>query len=133
VSLATICLRGCYGWQTRARSRFALSRDAASTARLAHLAGSRLRSGLQRLTSPTQAATLAHEIAYSLLQWTAEGDKVTTRDGKEIGTPSALVVRARLRTSKPLNPANLPAKETDRIFTMQLPTRNVTVIQSEKP
>lgn len=33
----------------------------------------------------TQAATLAHEIAHSLLHWTADGKKITTRDGREIG------------------------------------------------
>ncbi|MGA7753542.1 MAG: ArdC-like ssDNA-binding domain-containing protein [Candidatus Sulfotelmatobacter sp.] len=33
----------------------------------------------------TQAATLAHEIAHSLLHWTADGHKITTRDGREIG------------------------------------------------
>ncbi len=33
----------------------------------------------------TQAATLAHEIAHSLLHWDADGKKITTRDGKEIG------------------------------------------------
>jgi antirestriction protein ArdC len=33
---------------------------------------------------PTQAATLAHEIAHSLLHWTSDGKKITTRDGKEI-------------------------------------------------
>jgi len=27
---------------------------------------------------------LAHEIAHSLLHWTADGQKITTRDGKEI-------------------------------------------------
>jgi len=32
----------------------------------------------------TQAATLAHEIAHSLLHWTADGKKITSRDGKEI-------------------------------------------------
>jgi antirestriction protein ArdC len=32
----------------------------------------------------TQAATLAHEIAHSLLHWSADGKKITTRDGKEI-------------------------------------------------
>jgi len=32
---------------------------------------------------PTQAATLAHEIAHSLLHW-ADGKKITSRDGKEI-------------------------------------------------
>ena len=32
----------------------------------------------------TQAATLAHEIAHSLLHFTADGKKITTRDGKEI-------------------------------------------------
>src|SRR5262249_40709165 len=32
----------------------------------------------------TQAATLAHEIAHSLLHWTADGKKITTRDGREI-------------------------------------------------
>jgi antirestriction protein ArdC len=32
----------------------------------------------------TQAATLAHEIAHSLLHWTADGKRITTRDGKEI-------------------------------------------------
>ena len=32
----------------------------------------------------TQAATLAHEIAHSLLHWTPEGKKITSRDGKEI-------------------------------------------------
>jgi antirestriction protein ArdC len=33
----------------------------------------------------TQAATLAHEIAHSLLHWTPEGQKITTREGREIG------------------------------------------------
>jgi hypothetical protein len=33
----------------------------------------------------TQAGTLAHEIAHSLLHWDADGHKITTRDGKEIG------------------------------------------------
>ena len=33
----------------------------------------------------TQAATLAHEIAHCLLHWTADGHKITTRDGREIG------------------------------------------------
>jgi len=32
----------------------------------------------------TQAATLAHEIAHSLLHWTEDGHKITTRAGKEI-------------------------------------------------
>jgi len=32
----------------------------------------------------TQAATLAHEIAQSLLHFTADGKRITTRDGKEI-------------------------------------------------
>jgi antirestriction protein ArdC len=32
----------------------------------------------------TQAATLAHEIAHSLLHFTADGKKITARDGKEI-------------------------------------------------
>jgi len=32
----------------------------------------------------TQAATLAHEIAHSVLHWTADGKKITSRDGKEI-------------------------------------------------
>lgn len=32
----------------------------------------------------TQAATLAHEIAHSLLHWTADGHKITSRDGKEV-------------------------------------------------
>src|SRR5215469_11502854 len=32
----------------------------------------------------TQAATLAHEIAHSLLLFTADGKRITTRDGKEI-------------------------------------------------
>jgi antirestriction protein ArdC len=32
----------------------------------------------------TQSATLAHEIAHSLLHWTADGKKITSRDGKEI-------------------------------------------------
>lgn len=32
----------------------------------------------------TQAATLAHEIAHSLLHWTADGQKITTREGKPI-------------------------------------------------
>ena len=32
----------------------------------------------------TQGATLAHEVAHSLLHWTADGKKITTRDGKEI-------------------------------------------------
>jgi antirestriction protein ArdC len=32
----------------------------------------------------TQAATLAHEVAHSLLHWTPEGKKITCRDGKEI-------------------------------------------------
>jgi antirestriction protein ArdC len=33
----------------------------------------------------TQGATLAHEVAHSLLHWTADGKKITTRDGQEIG------------------------------------------------
>jgi antirestriction protein ArdC len=33
----------------------------------------------------TQAATLAHEIAHSLLHWTEDGHKITTRDGLQIG------------------------------------------------
>jgi antirestriction protein ArdC len=33
----------------------------------------------------TQAATLAHEIAHSLLHWTVDGQKITSRDGREIG------------------------------------------------
>ena len=33
----------------------------------------------------TQAATLAHEIAHSLLHWDADGHRITTRDGREIG------------------------------------------------
>src|SRR5215472_11858156 len=32
----------------------------------------------------TQAATLAHEIAHSLLHFTQDGKRITTRDGKEI-------------------------------------------------
>jgi antirestriction protein ArdC len=32
----------------------------------------------------TQAATLAHEIAHSLLHWTADGKRITSRDGKGI-------------------------------------------------
>jgi antirestriction protein ArdC len=32
----------------------------------------------------TQAATLAHEITHSLLHWTADGTRITSRDGKEI-------------------------------------------------
>ena len=32
----------------------------------------------------TQAATLAHEIAHSLLHWTADGKRITSRDGNEI-------------------------------------------------
>lgn len=32
----------------------------------------------------SQAATLAHEIAHSLLHWTADGKRITSRDGKEI-------------------------------------------------
>src|SRR5215469_6506382 len=32
----------------------------------------------------TQAATLAHEIAHSLLHWTADGKRITTREGKQI-------------------------------------------------
>jgi antirestriction protein ArdC len=32
----------------------------------------------------TQAATLVHEIAHSLLHWGADGQKITSRDGKEI-------------------------------------------------
>jgi antirestriction protein ArdC len=32
----------------------------------------------------TQAATLAHEIAHSLLHWTADDQKITTRDGQAI-------------------------------------------------
>jgi len=32
----------------------------------------------------SQAATLAHEIAHSLLHWAADGKKITSRDGKEI-------------------------------------------------
>jgi antirestriction protein ArdC len=33
---------------------------------------------------PTQAATLAHEIAHSLLHWTADWKRITTREGKPI-------------------------------------------------
>jgi antirestriction protein ArdC len=33
----------------------------------------------------TQATTLAHEIAHSLFHWDADGHKITTRNGKEIG------------------------------------------------
>jgi antirestriction protein ArdC len=33
----------------------------------------------------TQAAVLAHEIAHSLLHWTEDGQKITTREGREIG------------------------------------------------
>jgi antirestriction protein ArdC len=33
----------------------------------------------------TQAATLADEIAHSLLHWDADGHRITTRDGREIG------------------------------------------------
>jgi antirestriction protein ArdC len=33
----------------------------------------------------TQAATLVHEIAHSLLHWTVDGQKITSRDGREIG------------------------------------------------
>jgi len=33
----------------------------------------------------TQATTLAHEIAHSLLHFAADGKKITTRDGKEVG------------------------------------------------
>jgi antirestriction protein ArdC len=33
---------------------------------------------------PTQAATLAHEIAHSLLHWNADWKRITTRDGKPI-------------------------------------------------
>jgi hypothetical protein len=32
----------------------------------------------------TQAATVAHEVAHSLLHFTADGKRITTRDGKEI-------------------------------------------------
>lgn len=32
----------------------------------------------------TQAATLAHEIAHSLLHWKADGNRITSRDGKGI-------------------------------------------------
>ena len=32
----------------------------------------------------TQAATLVHEIAHSLLHWRADGKRITSRDGKEI-------------------------------------------------
>jgi hypothetical protein len=32
----------------------------------------------------TQAAMLAHEIAHSLLHWTEDGHKITTREGNEI-------------------------------------------------
>jgi antirestriction protein ArdC len=32
----------------------------------------------------TQAATLAHEVAHSLLHWTADWKRITTRDGKPI-------------------------------------------------
>jgi len=34
---------------------------------------------------PTQAATLAHELAHSLLHFTPDGKRIATRDGKEIG------------------------------------------------
>lgn len=33
----------------------------------------------------TQAATLAHEMTHSLLHWTADGHKISSRDGREIG------------------------------------------------
>ena len=33
---------------------------------------------------PSQAATLAHELAHSLLHWTPDGKRITTREGKEI-------------------------------------------------
>jgi hypothetical protein len=32
----------------------------------------------------TQAATLAHEIAHSLLHFTADGKKITIRDGRKL-------------------------------------------------
>jgi antirestriction protein ArdC len=32
----------------------------------------------------TQAATLAHEIAHSLLHWTADGHKISSREGKDV-------------------------------------------------
>ena len=34
--------------------------------------------------TPSQAASLAHEIAHSLLYWTPDGQKITTRDGQPI-------------------------------------------------
>jgi hypothetical protein len=36
------------------------------------------------LDTTTQAATLAHEIAHSLLHWAKDGSKLTSRDGKTL-------------------------------------------------
>src|SRR5579871_6002656 len=40
------------------------------------------------------------------------------------GPPRAFVVIERFRRSNPRNPANRPARDTETIFTTQLPTRN---------
>ena len=46
--------------------------------------GKEIEIGTAETDVTTQAATLAHEIAHSLLHWTADGKRITTRDGKEI-------------------------------------------------
>lgn len=46
--------------------------------------GKEIEIGTSETDITTQAATLAHEIAHSLLHWTADGKRITTRDGKEI-------------------------------------------------
>jgi hypothetical protein len=50
--------------------------------RCGHVQEIEIRTSDQDIT--TQAATLAHEIAQSLLHWTADGHKITTREGKPI-------------------------------------------------
>jgi antirestriction protein ArdC len=46
--------------------------------------GQEIEIGTAETDVTTQAATLAHEIAHSLLHWTADGKRITSRDGKEI-------------------------------------------------
>src|SRR6266852_5369650 len=49
------------------------------------------------------------------------------------GPPRAFVVIARLSKSKPRNPANRPANDTERILTTQLPIMKAAVIPSDRP
>lgn len=53
--------------------------DAAGTSKGAEI---EIRTNETDLT--TQAARLVHELAHSLLHWTADGKRISTRDGKEI-------------------------------------------------